>query len=553
MTVAQLGLAVDSSQVSTATPALERMAAASAQAEAAANRLGMAGRTEAAGTAAATSAARLHTVALQAEAAAARMVANDTRMLGFQINDIVVSLASGMNPAMVALQQGSQIAQMGLRNVAGAALSMARSFAPVLVVVGAVGLAVAALTGEINKNQKQHVSWANVVEATWQLAWESVVKAAKPVTDFFGHLWDETLAPGVLFAANKVIGAFVFAYDAIKLSWSYLPQVIGDISIQTAQNVLNAVTSMGREVIANINGVIAKANGLLAQAHLPGMSFIGTPNSVLPDVKLANPFSGYADEYGAQIGAAGADFDVDYVGGAIGAIGSRARKIALANAEAEKKSKKLADTIRGPLTDGIDKLTAKTSAWADAATSAFSNLGTGIVNAFTKGGNVAMNVLDMLLGKIGDFGTSLLNSGLNSLLNAAIGGITGAMTPTGGVWGNGLWGSAIFAGVHHNGGVAGFPSMGRTVPASLFDGALRYHGGGIAGLRPDEVPAILQRGERITPANQNGAPSFSISVTVNADSTTNGAAVARQVAQELRRQVPDLIAASQRNPYRRTA
>jgi hypothetical protein len=33
----------------------------------------------------------------------------------------------------------------------------------------------------------------------------------------------------------------------------------------------------------------------------------------------------------------------------------------------------------------------------------------------------------------------------------------------------------------------------------VFAGAPRYHGGGLAGIRPDEVPAILKRGEEILP------------------------------------------------------
>jgi len=37
----------------------------------------------------------------------------------------------------------------------------------------------------------------------------------------------------------------------------------------------------------------------------------------------------------------------------------------------------------------------------------------------------------------------------------------------------------------------------RAVPAMAFAGAPRMHSGGWAGLRPDEVPAILQRGERV--------------------------------------------------------
>ncbi|MFC3119873.1 hypothetical protein ACFOHS_22375 [Jhaorihella thermophila] len=41
------------------------------------------------------------------------------------------------------------------------------------------------------------------------------------------------------------------------------------------------------------------------------------------------------------------------------------------------------------------------------------------------------------------------------------------------------------------------PAPSRMVPAMAFAAAPRMHSGGWAGLRPDEVPAILQRGERV--------------------------------------------------------
>ena len=55
----------------------------------------------------------------------------------------------------------------------------------------------------------------------------------------------------------------------------------------------------------------------------------------------------------------------------------------------------------------------------------------------------------------------------------------------------------------------------RTLPPALFDGVPRYHAGGIAGLRPEEVPAILQRGEGVfTPAQMRalGAPSVTVQI-----------------------------------------
>ena len=36
--------------------------------------------------------------------------------------------------------------------------------------------------------------------------------------------------------------------------------------------------------------------------------------------------------------------------------------------------------------------------------------------------------------------------------------------------------------------------------AEWFDNAVRYHSGGIVGLAPDEVPAILRRGEEVLTA-----------------------------------------------------
>jgi len=56
---------------------------------------------------------------------------------------------------------------------------------------------------------------------------------------------------------------------------------------------------------------------------------------------------------------------------------------------------------------------------------------------------------------------------------------------------------SIFAPVLHAGGMVGSAAPQRMVPAMAFANAPRMHGGGWAGLKPDEVPAILQKGERV--------------------------------------------------------
>ena len=52
-------------------------------------------------------------------------------------------------------------------------------------------------------------------------------------------------------------------------------------------------------------------------------------------------------------------------------------------------------------------------------------------------------------------------------------------------------------GVMHTGGMVGGRTAQRRVDPAMFANAMRYHSGGIAGLAPNEVPAILQRGEEI--------------------------------------------------------
>ena len=91
--------------------------------------------------------------------------------------------------------------------------------------------------------------------------------------------------------------------------------------------------------------------------------------------------------------------------------------------------------------------------------------------------------------------------------NAVLGPIANALSSAFGGWG----GSSVTAAVSHAGGMVGISGYSRQVPALTFAGAPRLHSGGTvapvgprkpggrgwAGLRPDEVPTILQRGERV--------------------------------------------------------
>lgn len=59
--------------------------------------------------------------------------------------------------------------------------------------------------------------------------------------------------------------------------------------------------------------------------------------------------------------------------------------------------------------------------------------------------------------------------------------------------------ASLGAASHHTGGIAGTRPATRQVNPMIFGAAPRYHQGGVAGLAPNEVPAILEKGEEILP------------------------------------------------------
>ncbi len=109
-------------------------------------------------------------------------------------------------------------------------------------------------------------------------------------------------------------------------------------------------------------------------------------------------------------------------------------------------------------------------------------------------------------------GNKALDRFLNTLVEAAAQALLLGKGPLAGLFGaggggglfgggGGLLGGSIIPGILHSGGTAGKDGYGhgRSFSPSTFAGAKRYHAGGIAGLQPGEIPAILQRGEVVLP------------------------------------------------------
>jgi phage-related minor tail protein len=185
--------------------------------------------------------------------------------LAFQVNDIVVSLASGMSLLIVAIQQGSQIQQIysmqgGLRAMLSDISMMLVKLAPLAAVLAAVAGGFRILQGEVNKTTSVQVSFMDVMLGTWDAASEAVwAYIAGPLADLKSGFADaiDFIVPYFKAGMNAIIGSVAFAGKAIIELWS-TPMVAMKDGFAQARNwiveqfeaMVNKLLEMG-EVFGN--------------------------------------------------------------------------------------------------------------------------------------------------------------------------------------------------------------------------------------------------------------------------------------------------------------
>jgi Lambda phage tail tape-measure protein (Tape_meas_lam_C) len=197
------------------------------------------------------------------------------------------------------------------------------------------------------------------------------------------------------------------------------------------------------------------------------------------------------DEAFAAIGGTGGDATGDGEGSAGSA--ARAAQASRAAGEAAATAATQAATGWAAVREELSRYASEAMDWGkglgSALTSAFRSAEDAIAS-FVTGGKFDFKALaDSILADITRI--AVRSAILGPLANALGGGGGGLL---GGLFGGS---GGLFAGIFHQGGVAGGPAQQRLVPELAFAGAPRFHDGGVAGLRADEVPAILQRGEMV--------------------------------------------------------
>ena len=415
-------------------------------------------------------------------------------------------------------------------------------------------------------------------------------------------LIDDTVS-GMFSFGDRTIAVFQGAYDGAVAIWGSLPGAIGDFAFQAANGLISGVEAMLNGVVARINSFIEALNAALALlpewATGEGGVRIGTLDPVELG-RIGNPFEGAATAAGtAAADAFTAAMGKTYVtvpDTGLGAMAEAARGRADGYREAAQMLsdaagkpmaswQALKDAVTGTgdeagdalddatggalgLGDALDGATGaagragaagrsageQTKAGAGAAATGWAAVSHTLVDYATKAREIGGDIGSALVGAfqgaenaIGDFvKTGKLNfrdlvtsliadlaklAARRFILGPIANALSGALGGAGG----------IFANILHAGGMVGSPGPGRMVPALAFAGASRMHSGGWAGLRPDEVPAILQRGERVLSrreaAGYGGASAPVVNVTINARDAESFRQSRTQIAADIARAV----------------
>jgi hypothetical protein len=261
---------------------------------------------------------------LAGTASGARLSANEALNLSRQFADVGVSAAMGMNPLMILIQQGPQIADImktsGL-GVKGLATEMVKFVGPAMRFLGPLALigstaafAFGAIANEAEKGlgdvrkefglteeQMERLKDKNTdLGVTMGDAWIGFKETVKDVfVEAFGPQIDQVSkwfdgfyqdqVDGVVFMMKDVVGTFVGGYEAIKATWSLLPAAIGDVLNQVANLAINTIAKMINKGIEGIN----QLNENLPSWMGGGKNYISWR---MGENQVDNPYAGAANQ-----------------------------------------------------------------------------------------------------------------------------------------------------------------------------------------------------------------------------------------------------------------
>ena len=458
------------------------------------------------------------------------------------------------------------IIRTGIGALIVAAGELIYQFSSLVKSVGGIGTAFKLLWG-VAKESAGRIGLAfQAAFALLSAAWEGYRALVFTVLD--------AIVKGTVMAVDRYIAVWAGAFESVKAIWGALPGAIGDFAFQAANGLIAGVEAMLNGVVTRINNFIGGINAALAMLPEWAVGEGGAQIGLLDPFNIGrinNPFEGSASEAGSAAAEAfTAAFDRTYIEApdlfgnladeaAAAAAGylDAAGELAAATVAPLESWQALKDVIRESGEDGANALddaadaaermaaaldgagaaagragaagrqagkdakdgadealrswdaVAKSLAdYAEKARNIGGDIGNALVWAFQSAENAIgdfvksgkLNFRDLVTSMLAD----LAKLGARRFLLGPLAGILSGFMP-------GLGGLA--ASILHSGGMVGSSGPRRMVPAMAFANAPRMHNGGWAGLRSDEVPAILQKGERVL--SRREAAGYGNSVTVN--------------------------------------
>lgn len=237
-----------------------------------------------AGAARAAAGTRNHTTALNQNTSAMRANRAATTNLIAQYNDIGVSLAGGMNPLLVLLQQGSQIQyiastmQNGWLGVLQATAKIVLKLSPLIALIGAAWFAVGRLNDEANADNglKEFVKTLGLTEKEMKKLENVSVTMGDTFKAVFQLLWEDILTGlGITqkdfdkFFKDLVTGFLGVVKFLISLWWSFV-YGLGTTIAQALRNIPKLFYNAGvlaaalflKSIQVLVNGVIGAVNAI---------------------------------------------------------------------------------------------------------------------------------------------------------------------------------------------------------------------------------------------------------------------------------------------------
>ena len=424
--LAVLGLEVRSNQVRQAKGDLDKLSTSARAAAGSSDALASASNRVETGARGAAAATQSQAAATRALRVSSNMLAFRQRQLAVQSLDVAQSLALGMPPMMVAIQQGGQIAGIyagqggvagAFKEAAGAVGRFARAHPVAIAATIALGAATFGLRNEINAASDVTVGFGDIFMATMQELAAGAMSVAGPAISSLGTLFatvSNGILDGIKLVGNSIINTFEFAIKSVVAMWNGLPAAFSDLGVRAAQGLIDKIVNMAREAVSIYNGMMASLGLHDMQA--------GSPHSVVPGYTIPNANEGAAASLMGGLSESYADtFSNDRVGDFLDRVSERAVTLARSAddaADAVGRAGREAANASAPmdlLGNSMQAANDNMASWKQTFTGFFSDFssqlqqGASVWDAFKSAG---MNALNNIASKLVDMASQNLFGGL---------------------------------------------------------------------------------------------------------------------------------------------